>query len=646
MRSLSSNELEAPAAALLGAVHRGVGVAQEVGRIVVGALGERDAEARGDEVVARREHDRLADGLRDALGHPDRLARAVELLAHDQELVAAEPRHGVGRADRIVQPRRERDQQVVARRVAERVVDQLELVEVEQQHRHRPAVAAAAGERALEPVQGQRAVRQRRQRVVQRAMADLLLDEMALDRAGDDVGDGAQEVDLVGPELPRGAAVRAEHPPRRVAGGDRDRDARHHARGRERRGQDEVRRLLLVGADGPRLAERVADLRLGTRGDERAPHLSVGPAVARREAQCGVMGRDLPHGAQIGAERLGDRRRGPVHHLLEILLLERVAAQRGDGRLLARVALDRLLRRPLGRDVLHVRVEPAVAARGGHPDRLDGGPHHLAVRAQVALDEVLVAHAPLAAVDHLAADRDVVGMRVLARGVADERLARPAERPAQRVVDVEPAPVHAQDRHPDGRVREAALEAILARAPQDSQLAREQAERHAGADDDDPPSDDRVRDHRLGLAGHEDGEDGAVEQCDQPDQDPAPARRRGGEGVRRQADIEEREAARRVVEGEQRAGDQHCRQSLDAQQRLARRAVEPAAEQDGGERPRDQDAADHRRLVDVFVVREREPEQDDGGAAGDQGADGASHGATPRGLHLHPGTVLDGAARA
>ena len=55
------------------------------------------------------------------------------------------------------------------------------------------------------------------QRVVQRAMADLLLDEMALDRAGDDVGDGAQEVDLVGPELPRacGSARRARPTPRR-----------------------------------------------------------------------------------------------------------------------------------------------------------------------------------------------------------------------------------------------------------------------------------------------------------------------------------------------------------------------------------------------------------------------------------------------
>ena len=111
-------QLVAAAAALLRAVHGGVGVAQEVGRVGVGGLGDRDPDAGGDEVLARREHDRLVDRLRDALGNADRLVRAVELLAHDEELVAAEARDGVGRPDGIVQPRGERDQQVVARLVA------------------------------------------------------------------------------------------------------------------------------------------------------------------------------------------------------------------------------------------------------------------------------------------------------------------------------------------------------------------------------------------------------------------------------------------------------------------------------------------------------------------------------------------------
>ena len=39
-------QLEAAAAALLGAVHRRVGVAQQVGGVGVGAVGDRDADAR------------------------------------------------------------------------------------------------------------------------------------------------------------------------------------------------------------------------------------------------------------------------------------------------------------------------------------------------------------------------------------------------------------------------------------------------------------------------------------------------------------------------------------------------------------------------------------------------------------------------
>ena len=62
----------------------------------------------------------------------------------------------------VVQPRRERDEQLVAGRVAHRVVDELELVEVGEQHGDRAAVAPPARERALEPVERQRAVRQRR----------------------------------------------------------------------------------------------------------------------------------------------------------------------------------------------------------------------------------------------------------------------------------------------------------------------------------------------------------------------------------------------------------------------------------------------------------------------------------------------------
>ena len=64
----------------------------------------------------------------------------------DDELVAAEPGDGVRAADDVLQARAERDEEVVAGLVAERVVDRLELVDVEQQHRDERLRALRAGE--------------------------------------------------------------------------------------------------------------------------------------------------------------------------------------------------------------------------------------------------------------------------------------------------------------------------------------------------------------------------------------------------------------------------------------------------------------------------------------------------------------------
>ena len=62
----------------------------------------------------------------------------------------------------------------------------------------------------------------------------------------------------------------------------------------------------------------------------------------------------------------------------------------------------------------------------------------------------------------------------------------------------------AEDRHPDRRVREAAPEAVLAAAPERGDVAREEAERDAAGDDDEPAAGQRVGDHRVGLVGDQD----------------------------------------------------------------------------------------------------------------------------------------------
>ena len=159
-----------------------------------------------------REDDRLVDRLRDALGDADRLVRAVEVLADDEELVAAQPRDGVRRPHGVVEPRRQRDEQVVAGLVAERVVDELELVEVGEQHGDRPAVAPAARERALQPVERERAVGSPVSGSCSarwRTSASTRLRSTALETT---FATAREEVGLVGREG-RGAGVRAEHAP-------------------------------------------------------------------------------------------------------------------------------------------------------------------------------------------------------------------------------------------------------------------------------------------------------------------------------------------------------------------------------------------------------------------------------------------------
>ena len=54
------------------------------------ALGQRDPDAGGDEVLVAVEHERPREHAGDPLGHLDRVALAGDLLEQDPELVAAE----------------------------------------------------------------------------------------------------------------------------------------------------------------------------------------------------------------------------------------------------------------------------------------------------------------------------------------------------------------------------------------------------------------------------------------------------------------------------------------------------------------------------------------------------------------------------
>ena len=93
-------------------------------------------------------------------------ALAVDVADHQRELVAADARDQIGRAEPLAQHLGDRLEHRVAGRVAVRVVDLLEVVEVEHDDRARVAVADGAGERLDEARLEAAAVEQRGQQVV------------------------------------------------------------------------------------------------------------------------------------------------------------------------------------------------------------------------------------------------------------------------------------------------------------------------------------------------------------------------------------------------------------------------------------------------------------------------------------------------
>ena len=143
-------------------------------------LGDRDAEAAADHEVLLLERDGALERVDDALGRVGRRLGIFDVLEQDRELVTAEARRGVGGADRGRDPLRDLEQQLVAGRVAEAVVDSFEVVEVEEDDGEAELLAARAGHRVAYALVEQGAVGQVGDRVVEGLMGELLLKRLAL----------------------------------------------------------------------------------------------------------------------------------------------------------------------------------------------------------------------------------------------------------------------------------------------------------------------------------------------------------------------------------------------------------------------------------------------------------------------------------
>src|SRR5262245_56622354 len=105
---------------------------------IVDSDAERDRH-RTIEAVERRVRDDMPDALR---GFES--AAVVRLGHDDDELLAAETREGIRIADRASHRRRLADEDGVAARMTKRVVDPLEVIDVDREHGPRPLVASCA----------------------------------------------------------------------------------------------------------------------------------------------------------------------------------------------------------------------------------------------------------------------------------------------------------------------------------------------------------------------------------------------------------------------------------------------------------------------------------------------------------------------
>ena len=106
---LRAEELAVVAARLLRVVHRGVGVAHQRLGVSPSRGIQRDADAAVGMQLVPRDRERLGELGQDASGHACRLRAVVGDVGHaDDELVAAQARHGVLVAQAAREPRGDR----------------------------------------------------------------------------------------------------------------------------------------------------------------------------------------------------------------------------------------------------------------------------------------------------------------------------------------------------------------------------------------------------------------------------------------------------------------------------------------------------------------------------------------------------------
>src|SRR5919197_1830510 len=150
----------------LGFVHGQIGGAHQSLRTVAAGPTKGNAGARAHDYLVPVERHRYLEGIGDAFGCRAGLVKAADVLEQNRELVAAEACDGVLFAHGCSQSTGDLTQEDVARLMSERIVDYLEIVQIEEEQGDRRPASPSAHEGMREPVDKQGAIRQPSQGVV------------------------------------------------------------------------------------------------------------------------------------------------------------------------------------------------------------------------------------------------------------------------------------------------------------------------------------------------------------------------------------------------------------------------------------------------------------------------------------------------
>ncbi len=311
--------------------------------------------------------ERLGDPLRD----PGRAALVVDVLGEHRELVAAEAGDGVARPQGLLDTRGDGGEQLVAGRVPEAVVDELELVEVEEEHGDRDPATGRHRQGVLQAVEEEAAVRESGEGIVQRFMLGPLLGPATLDRVREHVRDRLHEVDVLLAEPVLLGRGRAEHSVGLLVPLDQDDRGAPHVLLRLQLGLLEARLLLpIVDHRGGVRGERVAGLVAIVRRDPRLADELLRHADRGDEQKLVRLREELEDAAVVDVEDVGQDPARLAGELLDVRALQRVLTEPGDLALLMGLKPARLLAASEGARSLSERAPLPKLIAG-----LPGGEH-------------------------------------------------------------------------------------------------------------------------------------------------------------------------------------------------------------------------------------------------------------------------------